>query len=396
CDAEVRRVRPRGARTLLARWRARRARAEPRPSPSSGEVHSAGAHPGLALRARAALAATWEFPDDKADWRRPALQAALELAREHRPQAIYSTGPPHSVHGAALAMQRRTGLPLVIDFRDPWARNPWRQNGAGSRRQRLLQRLEADCIRQADAVILNTDALRQEFLEHYGEAFAEKLVVIPNGYDPQLLSNVERLLAMEELGRSPGVFRLCHSGKLYGGRDARPLVEALSLLRRRGRRVEFHQVGHCENADAVLEHARRVAVEDQVHLEGQVDHQTTLEHMAAADAFVVLQAGTAVQIPGKLFEMLMFRKPIIALTGPGATADVVQRYGLGAVAGPDDPQAIAAALQSICGASADQQCNSPGDARRVALEAFNGRTLTGRLAEILDHVSVTPRNELMK
>ncbi len=106
--------------------------------------------------------------------------------------------------------------------------------------------------------------------------------------------------------------------------------------------------------------------------------------MQAADALVLVQPGTHLQVPGKLYEMLMFRKPILALADDGATADVIRDYRLGLVADPRDTDAIADGLRVLLrdGPTLAEDADWP-----AALEAFDGRRLTQQLARHLDQVA---------
>ena len=71
--------------------------------------------------------------------------------------------------------------------------------------------------------------------------------------------------------------------------------------------------------------------------------------MNNADLLLIVQPDTALQVPGKLYEMLMFRKPIVAVTGDGETADIVRRFEIGAVADLKDPAGIATAIDQAAG-----------------------------------------------
>ena len=47
----------------------------------------------------------------------------LETYLQDNPvDVIVSTGPPHSMHLIGLALKRRTNLPWIADFRDPWSK----------------------------------------------------------------------------------------------------------------------------------------------------------------------------------------------------------------------------------------------------------------------------------
>ena len=97
------------------------------------------------------------------------------------------------------------------------------------------------------------------------------------------------------------------------------------------------------------------------------------------DVFVVVQPNTRLRVPAKLFEMLLFRKPILALTGPGATADIIREYDLGIVANPDDPAAVAEAIVQCAQRSAESKLRGRW---QEAYDAFDGRRLTKKLADV--------------
>jgi glycosyltransferase involved in cell wall biosynthesis len=103
--------------------------------------------------------------------------------------------------------------------------------------------------------------------------------------------------------------------------------------------------------------------------------------MAAADILLVIQPDTDLQVPGKLFEMLMFEKPILALTGEGETADMIVRCGIGETAPAYDATAIAQAIGRL------RDRRSLTEAWQPALGEFDGRRLTGELADLLSAVS---------
>ena len=106
--------------------------------------------------------------------------------------------------------------------------------------------------------------------------------------------------------------------------------------------------------------------------------------MAAADILAVIQPDTSIQVPGKLFEMMPFRKPILALTEEGATADIVGEYVLGRVAPSNDSDAIASAILQLVAENSDYP--DPSGWER-AMDAFDGRRLTQDLADILNQLS---------
>jgi len=92
---------------------------------------------------------------------------------------------------------------------------------------------------------------------------------------------------------------------------------------------------------------------------------------------LAIQPGTSVQVPRKVYDYLGARRPILALTPEGATADLVRRSGIGLVVPPDDVGAIQSALAAVYqGWRAGQQpqpnpevvqhCTVPALTRRLA------------------------------
>lgn len=334
---------------------------------------------GLLPELRQRILAT---PDPKIWWARPAFGKALRILRRSQFDAIFSTAPPHSSHLLGLWLKRRIGIPLVLDFRDPWTRSPWATTHSPYI-ERVNQQMERECVENADAVILNTEAARREFQEFYGTEHAGKFHAIYNGFDPELES-VVRTLAIRPHGitRAARTFTIRHVGTIYGRRDIRPFFQAIAELNQRLEiDLRFEQVGLVQVDYDLSQLARELGLADNVSIEPPVTHQQALEKMAGADSLLLLQPDGNLQVPGKLFEMILFRKPILTLTGDGATRDLATRYRLGPIAPADDVHQIAAALLDLSGATTFQT-----DWNQV-LSEFNGRNQTQQLAQILDHVA---------
>jgi glycosyltransferase involved in cell wall biosynthesis len=376
------------------RWRISKRRASPTPNGNEDGATGSDAATTNDHAARTVERLDWKqlarhlrdlalyTPDKYVWWIKPAIDAACKMIPRWTPEVIYSTGPPHSTHLIAGLLKWKSRLPWVADFRDPWARKPWGYKVRNPWGQRTLSHFERLCIRAADVVILNTDLMVNEFRTHYKYEPPEKFVAIPNGYDPALLP-VGVAAAAVTTGPELKRIVLCHPGSLYRKRDPRPLLLAMRQLLNEQTPVAFQQIGMCDPRFELSGFLREHGLDSAVHCESAMPHQEVLQSMQKADILVIVQPETAMQIPGKLFEMLLMRKPILALTDAGATADVVSRYSLGVVASPKDPVAIANAIRNIVLNRAS--CAAAGWDQ--ALEAFDGERLTGLLAQQFSRVS---------
>ncbi|TWU54487.1 Glycosyl transferases group 1 [Rubripirellula tenax] len=332
------------------------------------------------------------IPDNRIAWKKDAVDRGLQIVRENNCRLVYATAPPFSslLVGREIAM--RAGLPLVIDFRDPWTRVPWGPRNKSWLANRWVARLEKKCVTDASAVVLNTPELENDFVTHYSQQPREKFSSIPNGFDPEIKlridSYTESRSSAEESGatgstvqESGGAMRLLHPGSVYRNRDPRPIIDAIAKLHRSGLSVFLEQIGFCDDNFDLKNYAIEKGVGDLVEVKPAVPHDEMLRRMAKVDGFVLLQPGTALQVPGKLFEMLLFRKPILAICVPGAVSSIVQRYQIGTIAEAGNVDQIANAIRQI------SKGNSLPSLWDEAQKRFDGQQLTKEMASVFDCVS---------
>lgn len=325
-------------------------------------------------------------PDGEIGWFWPALVRGIGMIRRYRPDVLYSTGPPHSAHLIGIALKQLTGVPIVVDLRDPWGRVPWLIDRAPTLGSRASNRLEAWTMRKADRVVLNTEPLRTEFIDAYPQLPPEKFVTISNGFDPEL----HGAAALVTRNGSPSTtFRLCHAGAIYGRRDLRPLLQAIRELRALGGPVEFEQIGYVDDRESLEAFVRSCDMQSYVRFTPQLPHDQTLQHLAHADILIVIQPGTGLQIPSKIFELLALRRPILALTHAGATYDLVRQFDLGEIADPNHPADIGGAICRLQERATTSQHSPHWDA---AWKTFDGRELTLQLSQVLQACGRRPAN----
>ena len=113
--------------------------------------------------------------------------------------------------------------------------------------------------------------------------------------------------------------------------------------------------------------------------------EQAIERVLAADIAVVINApgtGGDMALPSKLFEALALGRPVLALTGAASdTARLLERVGQQAgLAPPDDPVAIAAALERLL-------TNPPAPVDPEALDEYNRDRIAARYAALLEEVA---------
>jgi glycosyltransferase involved in cell wall biosynthesis len=282
------------------------------------------------------------FPDEEIGWLVPAVARGRRLIRQHAIDVVLSSGPPFTCHVVARALASFNRVKWVADFRDPWSRAKWSR----SRAKRAHRWLEQMTIQRADAVILNTPEMLEEFSAWYGPRIAAKFHVVTNGYDAEVLAPY----AFQEPPGDPPLV-LTHAGTLYGARNPLPLLEALAACHRDGRippgALLLQIVGKVASQFDVSTAIRRLALDRSVVTIPPVPHGECLELLAASHVLVVIQPDAEMLVPAKLYEYIGLRRPILALADKGAVVRVVRDGDFGLVASPSSVDEIATALTDL-------------------------------------------------
>jgi hypothetical protein len=88
---------------------------------------SAAPAPGRLSTLQRAVSAALALPDRENGWLTPAVFRGWRQFRGRPADVVYSSGPPFTAHFVGFFLSRLTRHPWVADFRDPWARAPWRE-----------------------------------------------------------------------------------------------------------------------------------------------------------------------------------------------------------------------------------------------------------------------------
>jgi glycosyltransferase involved in cell wall biosynthesis len=295
------------------------------------------------LRSVDVIDAALAIPDQESAWLMPAVVRGAALCARWRPEVLYSSAPPWTTQVVALVLAKATGIPWVADFRDPWARAPWRETQP-ARIRRVLATLERWVMRRADSILFATRSNREEYASHCGPELARKFHVVPNGCD------LDEFAPATSTPNSD-VFVMVHAGSLYGARSPVPVFRAIAAAIQRGtvvrERFRLRLIGQTSESEDLASIAGEMGLDDVVEFVSRMIRRDIRAEMTSASALLLLQPGTTVSIPGKLYEYLAIGRPILALCEEGELSDLVRQSGIGVVAAPNDERAIEAGLARV-------------------------------------------------
>ena len=384
-DVEVVRSKARRPREALLSFRDRLKKSSgpakdmnPDSQPLSKGAANASSSPGALQALKDTLTDLLATPDPHVGWVPYCVRQGKKIVRENNIDVILATSSPWSSLLAGAWIKKKTKVPLVLDFRDPWVSNPgFSQRGelaAG-----IDKRLEKFVVRFADSIIANTQELAQDFVTRF-QLNREKVYCIPNGFE-QFEAPRSR--------KHAGTLSIAHLGALYFTRDPKPLLRAVADLTKSKElpvdKFRLLLVGGIDSRDQELEEILvRSNLQKVLELTPRLPYSEAQRYMLVSDVLLLIQPDFPLQIPRKLYEYMAARRPVLCIAEPeGATAKMVREYELGWVV-QNDYYEISKILQEIYGKWWEHGL-SPLEGDK--LEPFLNSNLSIKLKKVLERVN---------
>ncbi|MCB9297348.1 MAG: glycosyltransferase [Lewinellaceae bacterium] len=336
-------------------------------------------NPGFFHRLSVWIRSNFFIPDARALWIRPSVRFLRRYLKANPVDAIFSDGPPHSNTRIATLLKKHTGIPWLADFQDPWTQIDYYQllnlTAWGDRRH---HRMEQEAFRRADKITIVSPTWKKD-LEAIG---AENVSVIPWGYDPDDYNDIS-----QEVGPK---FTLTHLGIMGYDRNPAGLFRVLQRMCEEvegfRENLELQLVGQVDYS--VREAYEAAGLAGNVKLPGAVPRREALQLTMDSPILLLLlnqQPNAGGRIPGKLFEYLASRRPVLCL-GPtdSDVAGILAETGGGTTAGYDDETAIRAILEELYQKFREGKLAKPVDS---SIEKYSIEKLTGEVAGFLEEIA---------
>lgn len=341
-------------------------------------------------------------------WRPNVVSVIDRLASLHKPDAVYVTAPPFCMAPLAVETSERLNLPLIVDFRDAWSQ--WLVAPFGSWfHYRLTLALEERVLQKATKIVTTSEAIRADFLRLHPRIHLDKISVIMNGYDKEV---IDWSIASISADKKP--FVIGYVGNFYYSPKAREGMMRPWWRKRPNRMIQFaarkedwlyrspyfffRAVAELfrsfpemrdrlkirfagRKPDWMDSQVAEFGLESVVEHVGQLARKDVLEFQEACDALLVTSSkvvgGQDYSIAGKTFEYFTMRKPIIGFVTEGAQKDLLRASGMALICDPDETAQSAAKLRDLLGGGVSLSPNVD------LLRQLSRRELTGKLAQVI-------------
>lgn len=325
----------------------------------------------------------WAYrPDIAMPWIKPATQKSIALCKQDRPDIIWATIGPLTAGVVACRASEATGVPYVLDFRDPWGLDYYPEE---IRRPSWARKMDNETIsrlfRQARAVVFMFESIAEQYLRAFpGTLTWEKIHIIPNGFEG----------AVDPFAHAPGD----RCTVLYAGTMSTyrydTLLEGLVRYKRqnaaRATRLCLRFVG--TGVQDLAERIANMGISDLVEIRSSVSSEEVRRLQREAHALLILgrtsqRRGHELVAGAKLFGYLQAGRPLIGVVSHDETRRILQQVGNSMIADADAPDEVANIFERLLEAWSSRTLERfvPD---RAACESYSSSNQISTLVDALD------------
>ena len=318
------------------------------------------------------------IPDPRVLWVRPSVRFLKSYLKDHPVDVIVSTGPPQSMHLIGLALSKETGIPWVADFRDPWTKMFYFKHlGLTPKSEAKHHELEKKVLDGASRIISVSPMVQEDFRK----MTSTPVELITNGFDED---DFNHRVDLDEN------FNITHTGLFASDGNPDSLWKVLSdkcsedSEFRRALRIRLAGKTDKEIVDSIHSAGLGQNLKDL----GYQSHESAVREQRNASILILplrKEPEYEAVLPGKLFEYLASRRPILGIgQTEGAMARIVRDTGSGIVYDWNEEKKIRAYIDLCWEEFKDNELmDNSSD-----ISMYSRRRLTKRLAALLNEVII--------
>lgn len=324
------------------------------------------------------ISQTFFIPDNKKSWSKKAFKFASKLLEEEKFNVIFVTMPPFSAFIEAAKLKKKFNIPLISDYRDLW-HNSYLGFYPTPFHSYLHKKMEYKSLKAADKITVTNRRIKENLLNTYKFLTFDDIAILSHGFDPADFESVKA----DEKHNSKMI--LTYSGIFYEYNTPQFFLKAFKQLSIEQpditSNIELHFVGYLGKENKKL--IRKLKLEEFVKDHGYLDHKDAVRKLVSSDVLWMMLGKWRHNesiLPGKIYEYIGSRKPIIACVPEGAAKSAAQEYGASFITEPDDIEGIKALIKEVF--SLYQQNNLPAPNEEY-IEKFRRDYLTEQLTKLM-------------
>lgn len=260
------------------------------------------------------------------------FKKAKQMIIENKYHVMVTWSQPHSTHiiGLRLKSSLEESPKWIAHFSDPWISNPYFDVSYCV--EKINRSILNQILTKADAISVTNEHVIEMEEEFSSAENLSKIHVVPHSYLSSMYPEKDTRNPSESL-----IIR--YIGSFYGLRRPDPILAVLALLEVNepdiAKKLQVEFIGSKLDEDAYREINKLQLI--SIHILPRVSFRESLTLMQNSNLLLVIDApmNKSPFLPSKLIDYIGSNVPILALTPPGPSADLVKELG-GWVAPPTD------------------------------------------------------------
>ena len=322
------------------------------------------------------LSQTFFIPDNKISWSKLAYKKIDEILTTEKYDALFITCPPFSAFDVISKIKKKHDIPLFADYRDLWY-NSYFAFYPTLFHKLLHKKKEYNALKAADRIIVTNRKIKEKLLSTYPFLTFEDVVIISHGYDKDDFDKIDaqpkpqnKMVLMYS-----GIFMVYNTPKYFLKAFKQLTIERPDIASN----IELHFVGFLRKENQKL--IRKLNLQSFVKDHGYVNHDEAIAKLKSADVLwfmVGRRRNIDAILPGKVYEYIGAKKPILACVPDGAAKMAVEESGAGYICSPDNIDEIKNTILKIYQDYSSNSLPTPSD---EVLEKFRRDNLTELLTK---------------
>ncbi|MCK4827329.1 glycosyltransferase [bacterium] len=320
------------------------------------------------------------IPDAKIGWIPFAVREGKKIIEREKPELIFSSSPPPTVHLIAQKLATWSGVKWVADFRDPWTDIYHYDRAVRSLYSRSRdRRLERGVLNAAD--VLTTVSRNVSSLLEAKKGSGTTIEVIPNGYDEADFRDLDRVKRFNG-------FTLTYAGKMNNQQNPTRLWEVLNNLVRSDQQFaeNFQMLFMGNITSEIMDAIEANNLRDNLKIAGYVNHNRMIENLYKSHILLLLIPNTKNNqgiVTGKLFEYLPTENFILGV-GPenGDAAKILHETNTGKMFGFEEIEEVGNEIERQYG---NWQKGIRREVNEEEIREYSRRKSVDKLAEIFGY-----------
>lgn len=278
------------------------------------------------------ISQTFFIPDNKVNWSKKAIEKAREILKQEKYDIIFVTAPPFSTVNIAVELKKEFNVPLVIDYRDLWFESYFSFYPTLLHKS-MHKKMEYNALKAADKITVTNRVIKEKIINTYQFLSFDDVTILSHGFDPMDFENLkpEKRTNKRMIISYSGIFMEYNTPEYFLKAFKEISLEKPEIAAN----IELHFIGFLRKENNKL--IKKLQLEDFVKDFGYIEHKEAVRKLVSSDVLWFMigkKQNIDALLPGKLFEYVGSKKPILACIPDGAAKNSLQKYGASFITDP--------------------------------------------------------------